>query len=108
MHAANNQPSSFSGVWQIFLYNWHFYAAALVLDLIAVIFLVEFSPSPAIRLAVMLGSAIVSFWAVSSLLVSHYIYDRSRLFQWNWLASVVNRNPVSRKSGSAGFAFKKL
>src|SRR5260370_34638296 len=102
MSADDNQSSSCSGVWPMSLYNWHFYAAALVLDLIAVIFLVEFSPSPAIRLAVMLGSAIVSFWAVSSLLVSHYIYDRSRLFQWNWLASVVNRNPVSWANIHAG------
>lgn len=102
MHAANSQPNSFSGVWQIFLYNWHFYAAALVLDLIAVVFLVRFSPPAAIRLTVMLGSAIASFWAVSSLLVSHYIYDRSRLYQWNWLAAVVKRNPVSWANIHAG------
>jgi SAM-dependent methyltransferase len=102
MHAANNQPGSFSGVWQIFLYNWHFYAAALVLDLIAVLFLARFSPPAAIRLAVMLGFAIASFWAVSSLLVSHYIYDRSRLYQWNWLAAVVKRNPVSWANIHAG------
>jgi hypothetical protein len=102
MHAANNQPGSFSGVWQIFLYNWHFYAAALVLDLIAVVFLARFSPPVVIRLAVMLGFAIASFWAVSSLLVSHYIYDRSRFYQWNWLAAVVKRNPVSWANIHAG------
>lgn len=102
MHTANNQPSHFSGVWQIFLYNWHFYAAALVLDLIAVVFLVRFSPPAAIRLAVMLGSAIASFWAVSSLLASHYIYDRSRLYQWDWLAPVVKGNPVSWANIHAG------
>jgi SAM-dependent methyltransferase len=102
MHADNNQPSSFSGVWQIFLYNWHFYAAALVLDLIAVVFLVRFSPPATTRLTVMLGSAIASFWAVSSLLVSHYIYDRSRLYQWNWLAAVVKLNPISWANIHAG------
>jgi hypothetical protein len=31
MHAAPNQPGSFSGGWQIFVYNWHFYASPLVL-----------------------------------------------------------------------------
>ena len=66
MHTANNQSGSFSGVWQIFLYNWHFYAAALVLDLIAVVYLVRSSPSSVTRLAVMTVSAIASFWAVSS------------------------------------------
>jgi SAM-dependent methyltransferase len=102
MHAANSQPSSFSGVWQIFLYNWHFYTAALVLDLIAVAFLVRFSPPAAIRLAVVLGAAIASFWAVSSLLVSHYVYDRSRLYQWDWLTAVVKGNPVSWTNIHAG------
>jgi SAM-dependent methyltransferase len=102
MHAADNQSGSFSGVWQIFLYNWHFYAAALVLDLIAAVFLVRFSPPAAVRLAVMLGAAISSFWALSSLLVSHYIYDRSRLYQWNWLAAVVKRTPVSWANIHAG------
>jgi len=102
MPAANNQPGSFSGVWQIFLYNWHFYAAALVLDLVAAVFLVRFSPPAAVRLVVTLGSAIASFWAVSSLLVSYYIYDRSRLYQWNWLATVVKGKPVSWANIHAG------
>jgi len=102
MHAANNAPNGFGGVWQIFLYNWHFYAAALVLDLMAVVFLVRLSPPTAIRLTVMLGAAIASLWAVSSLLVSHYIYDRSRLYQWNWLAAVVKRNPTSWVNIHAG------
>jgi SAM-dependent methyltransferase len=102
MHAADNQSGSFSGAWQIFLYNWHFYAAALVLDLIAAVFLVRFSPPAAVRLAVMLGAAISSFWALSSLLVSHYIYDRSRLYQWNWLPAVVKRTPVSWANIHAG------
>src|SRR6266481_1381462 len=95
MHVPDNQSGSFNGVWQIFLYNWHFYAAALVLDLIAAVFLVRFSSPAVVRLAVMLGAAISSFWALSSLMVSHYIYDRSRLYQWNWLGAVVKRNPAS-------------
>ncbi|HEV2729335.1 MAG TPA: class I SAM-dependent methyltransferase, partial [Terriglobales bacterium] len=33
------------------------------------------------------------FWAVSSFFVSHYIYDRSRLYRWNWLAAVLKENP---------------
>jgi SAM-dependent methyltransferase len=102
MPAAHNQSGSFSGVWRIFLYNWHFYAAALVLDLIAAVFLVQFSPPAAVCFAVTLGAAISSFWALSSLLVSHYIYDCSRLYQWNWLAAVMKRNPVSWANIHAG------
>ena len=96
MHAAaDNQSGNFSGVWQMFLYNRHFYAAALVLDLIAAVFLVRFSSPAAVRFVVVLGAAISTFWALSSLLVSYYVYDRSRLYQWNWLGEVLKRNPAS-------------
>src|SRR5271165_3028044 len=63
MHADTTQRGGFSGMWQIFLYNWHFYAAALVLDVIAVVFLVRFSPPAGIRIAVMLACAIASFFS---------------------------------------------
>jgi len=99
---ANEQTGGFGGVWQIFLYNWHFYAAALILDSIAVVCLARFSLPAAVRLAVVLGSAIASFWAVASLLVSHYIYDRSPLYQWDWLAAVVKQNPASWANIHAG------
>ena len=101
MHA-DNQFGSFSGVWRIFLYNWHFYATAAAFDLIATVFLVRFSLPATVRFAVMLGAVISSFWALSSMLVSHYIYDRSRLYQWNWLAAVVTPNPVSWANIHAG------
>jgi len=35
-------------------------------------------------------------------MVSHYIYDRSRLYQWNWLGAVVKRNPASWANIHAG------
>lgn len=102
MHAANNQLSGFGGVWQIFLFNWHFYVAALILDLTAALFLVWFPAPAAIRVAVVAVSGTASFWAVSSLLVSHYIYDRSQLYQWDWLTEIVKRNPASWANIHAG------
>lgn len=89
MHATNSQPGSCSGVRQIFLYNWHFYAAALVLDLAAVLLLMRFSPQAGIRFAIYLISTLATFWALSSLLVSHYVYDRSQLYQWKWLTALL-------------------
>ncbi len=93
MPPANDQPGGFSGVWQIFLYNWHFYAAAFVLDLFAALLWMRFSSHSGIRLAICLAAAVPTFWAFSSLLVSHYVYDRSQLYQWNWLTAVLQRNP---------------
>ncbi|HEY2461975.1 MAG TPA: class I SAM-dependent methyltransferase [Candidatus Acidoferrum sp.] len=92
MNAANNQPGNFSGVKQIFLYNWHFYAAAVVLDLLVWFWLRHSLPASA-SILVCFAAALASFWAVSSLLASHYVYDRSDLYQWNWLKSALKRNP---------------
>jgi SAM-dependent methyltransferase len=102
MRAGDNQSGSFSGAWRIFLYNWHFYAAALILDLIAAVFLFRFSSPATVRFAVVLGAAISTFWALSSLLVSHYVYDRSPLYQWNWLREVLKRTPASWVNIHAG------
>lgn len=89
MHATHNQSVSCSGAWQIFLYNWHFYAAAFVLDLAAVPLLMRISPQAGIRIAIYLIATLATFWALSSLLVSHYVYDRSQLYQWKWLAALL-------------------
>jgi SAM-dependent methyltransferase len=89
-------------VWQIFLYNWHFYAAALVLDLLAVLLLMRFSPSAEIRLAIYVIVTVATFWALSSLLVSHYVYDRSHLYQWNWLAAALKKSPGNWANIHAG------
>jgi len=102
MHAANNQSGNFSGVWQIFLYNWHFYAAALVLDLLAVLLLTQFAPQTGTRIAIYLIVTVATFWALSSLLVSHYVYNRSHLYRWSWLVAALKRSPDSWANIHAG------
>jgi SAM-dependent methyltransferase len=102
MRAANDQSGSFSGVWQIFLYNWHFYAAAFIFDLLAVVLLMRFTPQAGIRLGIYLIAAVATYWALSSLVVSHYVYDRSHLYQWNWLAAALKKNPGSWANIHAG------
>ncbi|HEX9111244.1 MAG TPA: class I SAM-dependent methyltransferase [Terriglobales bacterium] len=88
-------------MWQILLYNWHFYAAAVVLDLLAVLWM-RFSPPAGVRVVVCLAAAVATFWALSSLLVSHYVYDRSHLYQWNWLPSVLKEDPEDWANIHAG------
>ena len=92
MPAANGQPGNFRGVWQIFLYNWHFYAAAVVFDLLVAVWLRSY-PSATARVPVCLAATVTSFWALCSLVVSHYVYDRSCLYQWSWLTSVLKKSP---------------
>jgi SAM-dependent methyltransferase len=102
MRTFNGETGAFSGVGQIFLYNWHFYAGVLILDLLAVGFETRFSPHAGIRAAINFVVAVSTFWALSSLLVSHYVYDRSSLYQWTWLASVVRQKPRSWANIHAG------
>jgi hypothetical protein len=101
MRATNKQPRSFSGVWQIFLYNWHFYAATLALDVVAV-FWMRWSRGAAISRGIGAVAAVSTFWALSSLLVSYYVYDLSRLSQWNWLTEVLEKSPGNWANIHAG------
>lgn len=100
----NNQhkPAGFDGVIQIFVYNWPFYAAALIVDLTGAAALVIFKLPPLDRMLAFLAVSIATFWAASSLLVSHYIYDRSGLYRWEWLTCVLPQGAGSWVNIHAG------
>lgn len=51
-----------------------------------------FLSNPA-RTLILLASAPALFWLASSLLVSHYVYDRFPLYDLNWLGAVLPRTP---------------
>ena len=75
-----------NGAVRIFFYNWPVYvgtwALALVVLLIAVI-RPRFAP-----VAVVLGAFPIA-WSIVSLLVSFYIYDRSRLVEGRWISQLL-------------------
>jgi SAM-dependent methyltransferase len=87
------QLSRYQGVLQIFRYNWTFYTTSCFIDAIAVILLSQFVFRETIRAAVYAVAGLATFWAASSLLVSYYVYDRSPLYEWDWLPTVLKRNP---------------
>jgi SAM-dependent methyltransferase len=88
-----NQAGQFQGVSQILVFNWPFYAGALVLDLAALILLARVPLSSFVAGAIMLGAALVTYFIVASLAISHYVYDRSPLYRWQWLASILPQPP---------------
>ncbi len=47
-------------------------------------------------------AGLATFWAISSLLVSYYVYDRSPLYEWTWLSALLNRAPRSWVNIHAG------
>ncbi len=90
MHNAAKQPGPFDGVSQILIYNWHFYAAALAFDLIIALLLIALPQHTAWRAPLCVIAIPPTFWAISSVVVSHYVYDSSPLYRWEWLRTVLN------------------
>jgi SAM-dependent methyltransferase len=79
----------FQGVWQIIQFNWPFYIVALTTSaaLMTCAFLSAIPPV-LVTFAILVGC--VTGWLVMvSLVVSHWIYDRSPLCRWEWLRDVL-------------------
>ena len=83
----------FDGVLQIVRYNWSLYVAAILGAVIVVGFVVVVHPPTVLADLLMLGATAALFWLTLSLAVSHYVYDRSDLYQWQWIREWVVRNP---------------
>jgi hypothetical protein len=91
----------YQGVIQIVQFNWRFYLAA-VLGAGTAVTASRFVPYPA-RLMV-LGCALPPlFWLASSLIVSHYVYDRSGLYEFNWLDEILPLAPHNWINIHSGF-----
>jgi len=78
--------TSCQGVIQIVQFNWRSYVAA-VLGVGAAVIASPFLSDPA-RLMVMGCALPPLFWLASSLIVSHYVYDRSQLYEFKWVDEV--------------------
>ncbi len=78
-----NRRNPYAGVLQILSYNRAFYGVT-VLALISVAAVSSRLPFPLQKLA-QIGSLVALLWLLVSLVVSHYIYDRSGLYRLEWL-----------------------
>lgn len=56
-----------------------------------------------LRFLILLGLAAAGLWLVLSLAVSHYVYDRSGLYQADWLGQIFPRPPSRYANLHAGF-----
>src|SRR5262249_35763999 len=103
MPGRTREPGTYRGAWQILVFNWPFYALACAVDVLATVLLWFFRLPPSVRALMYIAAGTATFWAVSSLLVSHYVYDLSALYQWDWLATILKRNPRRWANIHAGF-----
>ena len=81
----------FQGVVQILQFNWPYYLGAAVTAGAAALALPF--PHSESRLALLIAIVPAIFWLASSLIVSHYVYDRFPLYDLNWIARGVEKTP---------------
>jgi hypothetical protein len=80
------------GLLQILHYNRPFYTRTLA-GVITAIILAMWLPF-VVRALLLLAAGAAVFWTCISLLVSHYVYDRSPLYSLRWLNECLSRPPV--------------
>src|SRR4029453_3127345 len=82
----------YRGMWQVVQYNCGIYTCALLVICGAWISFPY--AQPVVERIVVVGFAVpLLFWLCSSLLVSHYVYDCSPLYDLNWVGRELPRPP---------------
>ena len=83
----------FDGVLQIVRYNWTLYIVAVLVSTLVVFLVDVVHPPAALAGLLILGALAAVFWLALSLAVSHYVYDRSDLYRWEWIRDRVAPSP---------------
>jgi SAM-dependent methyltransferase len=82
----------YQGLLQIFKYNRPFYIRTFS-GAIAMIMVSVWLPHT-LRALLLLATGAAVFWICSSLLISHYVYDRSGFYSLRWLRGCLSRPPA--------------
>jgi SAM-dependent methyltransferase len=89
-----------NGALRILLYNWPVYAGTWIAALSALL-VASHLRSPLAELAALAGGAALA-WSLGSLIVSHCIYDRSRLVSGRWVVPLLGSSPGTLATIHAG------
>ena len=100
MTSSVHSRTPYQGLLQIFKYNRPFYLRTISGVTAAIVLSVRAPPVLRVLFMLAIGSAV--FWICSSLLVSHYVYDRSGLYRLCWLPGCLSRPPMRWLSMHAG------
>lgn len=84
----------YRGMLQILRYNWPYYVVALAAGLFGLVLLVLIPLSTPLRVLIGLGLSCAVLGLFGSLLVSHYVYDLSQLYRWQWIAETLAAAPA--------------
>jgi hypothetical protein len=91
----------YQGVWNIIRFNWHFYAVAIAASVVLLLASAWLDRTLSLTSAAIAVVIILSTFL--SLFVSHYIYDRSELYNFIWLKTVSGKTPETIANIHAGF-----
>ena len=95
-------PGRYHGMLQILRYNGPMFAKTGAAALAAIL-AVALLPIPRLLAVLVLAGVVAGLlWSISSLLVSHWIYDLSPLSRWDWLARLLPAAPQHWASLHAG------
>ncbi|MDB6016951.1 MAG: Methyltransferase type 11 [Pedosphaera sp.] len=83
----------YQGMLQIFAFNQRLYVAGAVLLVLAGIALNWLAIEPVWKIALAACLALTAFWMIFSLVVSHWVYDCSKIYHWTWLAETLPQPP---------------
>lgn len=81
------------GVRQIIRFNWRFYLAGAVALTVGALGLLLIKVSPLWESIGLLCLGVAAFWMGMSLVASHWVYDRSIICKWTWIADHLPRTP---------------
>lgn len=83
----------FEGVAKIVRFNTRFYIGS-ALGVVSVVLLLTFLKLPGwLEGVAVVGTALMLFWTLSSLLVSWYVYDHAGVTRWEWMRPGLRRAP---------------
>lgn len=94
MKAINpNMRGRFDGMLQILRFNSHLYLWGIGVAAFFWLLLIEAGFKGFFRTIILSGSGLAIFWMIASLLVSHWVYDRSEIYEWTWIAALFTEKP---------------
>lgn len=83
----------YQGVFQIVRFNWPMYLVAAVILIAGTVLTTIVALPELVRAIARAGLGLAGFWLILSLLVSHYVYDRSALSRAEWLRRIFPTPP---------------
>src|SRR4051794_31605943 len=73
------------GALQILRFNWTSYVMGGAVVVATLVTLPHVRLPSIVRASAHVGLALAAFWMLASIVVSHWVYDRSRLMRWRWI-----------------------